>query len=138
MARRLARHLTLAAVLALGLAPAAGAQMPDKPSPHVRAAVTDYDAELARQCPAKRLDLLSPADLDDAMEGFNGLSGAEIAAEQTAMHKACAHIIAGVSCGNLQMLVAIHQAKRMAAFGAHVCALPQACTAQSTCSATRP
>jgi hypothetical protein len=138
MAHRLAHRFVVAIVLALGFAPAAGAQMPDKPSPHVRAAVTDYDAELARQCPAKRLDLLSPADLEYAMESFNGLSAAEMTAEQTAMHKACAHIIAGLSCSNLQMLLTLHQGHQMQAFAAHVCALPQTCTAQSTCSSARP
>jgi len=134
----MARHLILAAALALGLAPAAGAQMPDKPSPHVRAAVTDYDTELARQCPGKRLDLLSPAALSEALETFNGLSAAEKTIQQTAMDKACAKTIAGASCSNLQMLLALHQDQHMQAFAAHVCALPQTCTAQSTCSPPKP
>src|SRR5580704_14908187 len=137
MAHRVAHRLVIAALLALGLASAAGAQMPDKPSPHVRAAVTDYDAELARQCPGKRLDLLSPADLSGALESFEGLTAAETERERAAEAKACAHIIAGLSCGNLQMLVAIHQAQRMRAFAAQVCAVPQVCTARSTCSSPK-
>jgi hypothetical protein len=137
MARRLLHRLVIAGLLALGLAPAAGAQTPDKPSPHVRAAVTDYDAELARQCPAKRLDLLSPAALLDAWETFDGLPAAQKAAEQTAMEKACASAN-GASCDNMQMLVALHQGKHMPAFAAHVCARPETCTAQSSCAATRP
>ncbi|HZZ69003.1 MAG TPA: hypothetical protein VFE18_12590 [Phenylobacterium sp.] len=138
MARLFARHRIAAVVLALSLAPAALAQMPDKPSPHLRAAVTDYDAELARQCPAKRLDLLSPADLSHVIETFDGLSAAEQEAEQTVMSKACAQTIAGVSCSNMQMLLALHQNHQTPAFAAHVCALPKTCTAQSVCPSAKP
>jgi len=132
------RHGLLAGILSLGLTWAAFAQMPDKPSPHLRAAITDFDAALAQQCPAKRLDLLSPADLSGAVETFNDLSPAEMAAAQKAEEGACAHNIAGVSCGNMQMILAIHQDHHMAAFAAHVCATPKTCTAQSVCPTAKP
>ena len=107
------------------------------------AAYHAYLAGLAAQCPAKRLDWIAPGETPDHNDDF----------EQTLSKRTVARIdrIApslpgggdarcpgiGASCGNATRLAAYRRAGVLPRFVRFMCALPERCTEQSTCTATR-
>ncbi|MEJ1267644.1 hypothetical protein WDV93_10905 [Pantoea ananatis] len=61
-----------------------------------------YQAELARQCPAKHLEWLAPADIRDALDDYQShLSTGLQSAMTTAERHSCRDVSAGVTCDNV-------------------------------------
>jgi hypothetical protein len=92
---------------------------------------------LQRDCPAKHLDFLGPADFNDAVDPFRtSLSSAERQQlDQTAdPAKVCAGANAGASCENLAYVKAAIKLKLLPLFASKICTLPLTCSAQSKCS----
>lgn len=95
------------------------------------------NALLQRDCPAKHLDWLDPADFSDAVGPFRvALSSAQRQQlDQTAdPAKACAGGNAGASCQNLAYIKAATKLKLLPVFAKKICTLPLACRAQSQCT----
>jgi hypothetical protein len=68
-----------------------------------------YLAALAKYCPAKRLDLLSPADLRDQLDGMKqARPKAEQARLDAAEKSGCAHTLAGATCANIADMKAMN------------------------------
>ena len=95
------------------------------------------NALLQHDCPAKHLDLLGPADFNDAVGPFRtSLPSAERQqVDQTAdPAKACAGTTAGASCENLAYIKAATKLKLLPLFASKICTLPLTCHAESKCS----
>ena len=95
------------------------------------------NALLQHDCPAKHLDLLGPADFNDAVDPFRtSLSSAERQQiDQTAdPAKACAGSSAGTSCENLAYIKAATKLNLLPVFASKICKLPLTCHAESKCS----
>lgn len=95
------------------------------------------DAALAERCPAKHLELLSPASLNGAIEIFrDDLSRADRArlARANDEKRACAATIAGASCENHAYLRAMVLTGMMEAFAGRVCKMPVTCRPSSVCN----
>jgi hypothetical protein len=92
---------------------------------------------LQHDCPAKHLDLLSPADFNDAVDPFRTSlpSATRQQLDQTAdPAKACGAGTTGTSCENLAYIKAATKLKLLPLFANKICALPLVCRAQSECS----
>jgi hypothetical protein len=95
------------------------------------------DAELVQRCPAKHLELLSPASLNGAIETFrDDLPRAAHARLERANDekRACAETVAGVSCENHAYLRAMVLTGMMDTFAGLVCRMPVTCRASSVCN----
>jgi hypothetical protein len=126
------KMIAVGAILLAGLATTASAD----PPPAYKQAMDPYFAELARQCPAKHLELLSPADLDDVLEDFlETLPKADLPSYQSAAASACKNAIAGVTCGNVATIETANEQGRTAAIAARTCAAYKTCHEQSDCDA---
>lgn len=97
-----------------------------------------YHAELARQCPAKHLDLLAPADLRDALDTFKGsLSARARRRMDGAERRACASSVAGATCSNAGDVRVAQAHRLLPRLVASVCASFTGCAEQSDCTAAR-
>ena len=95
-----------------------------------------YRAQLAAQCPAKHLDLLSPAALRDALDAYKsdaspGLRRAMAQAEA----QECAHVTAGATCANVGDIVTATRAIAWAGGARTGCGRFAGCREQSDCNA---
>lgn len=98
-----------------------------------------YRVEIGRQCPAKHLEWLSPADLRDVLETYEAsVSPGTHAAMSVAEAGRCATTIAGATCGNLAEIEAVRSAGELPALAASVCAAFVGCYGQSDCIAADP
>ena len=97
-----------------------------------------YNAFLQRYCQAKRLYLLSPGDLSDAVESFEGSltphQRKKITLRQAENKKAsCAANVTGATCGNIAFLQAANELKLLPKFTRMICHIPSVCKSQSNC-----
>jgi len=96
-----------------------------------------YHMLLARNCPSKRLELVSPADLNVLIDDFHDSLPAN---EKNRMDRAndtkkvCAKVIAGLTCGNVADLRAMTKVGLLVNFAKRVCASGLVCKAQSECA----
>lgn len=104
----------------------------------VRDPSRDYRAAIARQCPDRHLDRLSPADLRDALDEFETrLSPALRAQLSRARVAQCRGVIAGANCDNVGDIAATGQAGLMPRLAASICGAFADCRGQSDCRAAR-
>lgn len=93
-----------------------------------------YTAQLGRQCPAKHLELLSPADLRDALDSYTRRVLASVRREMaSAERRSCRNVIAGASCSNAASLSVAEHTQTLPALAASVCGQFEACREQSDC-----
>ncbi|TCP71391.1 hypothetical protein C8J43_102470 [Sphingomonas sp. PP-CE-1G-424] len=98
-----------------------------------------YRIEIGRQCPAKHLEWLSPADLRDVLETYEASAAPRThAAMSVAEAGRCATTMAGATCGNLAEIDAVRSARELPAFAKSVCAAFFKCHGQSDCIAAEP
>ncbi|KQS49243.1 hypothetical protein [Sphingomonas sp. Leaf198] len=98
-----------------------------------------YRIEIGRQCPAKHLEWLSPADLRDVLETYEASAApGTLAAMSVAEAGRCATTMAGATCGNLAEIDAVRSARELPAFAKSVCAAFVECHGQSDCIAAEP
>ncbi|WP_121884415.1 hypothetical protein [Sphingomonas sp. PP-F2F-G114-C0414] len=98
-----------------------------------------YRAEIGRQCPAKHLEWLSPADLRDVLDTYETGADPRIrAAMSVAEADRCGTTIAGATCGNLAEIEAVRSAGELPALAKSVCAGFSECHGQSDCIAAEP
>lgn len=98
-----------------------------------------YHVEIGRQCPAKHLEWLSPADLRDVIETYEESAAPRThAAMSVAEAGRCATTMAGATCGNLAEIEAVRSAGELPALAASVCAAFSKCHAQSDCTVAEP
>lgn len=89
---------------------------------------------LQQQCPAKRLDLMAPAELLNSIEDYEAqLSAQEMALVDKYTTRACRDVAAGASCSNTGFLQAAIKLNRLDHFAGKLCQLPVVCTSQSKC-----
>ena len=104
----------------------------------VRDPSRDYRAAIARRCPDRHLDRLSPADLRDALDDFETrLSPALRARLSRARVAQCRGVIAGANCDNVGDIAAAGQAGLLPRLAASVCGAFAGCSGQSDCTAAR-
>ena len=107
------------------------------------AAVVHYQAGLNAVCPQKRLDLVAPGELPDDIDDFESrLDRETVTSIKRAAQslpgggdKRCPGV--GAACGSHTRLAAYDQLALLAKFVAFMCALPERCSAQSTCDTPR-
>ncbi|MCW0317784.1 hypothetical protein NB724_002935 [Pantoea ananatis] len=93
-----------------------------------------YQAELARQCPAKHLEWLAPADIRDALDDYKSrLSTGLQSAMTTAERHRCRDVSAGVTCDNVGDLDIAWKNDLMPAVAASFCRRFTMCRKQSDC-----
>ncbi|RMB54169.1 hypothetical protein C8J44_1785 [Sphingomonas sp. PP-CE-3A-406] len=98
-----------------------------------------YHVEIGRQCPAKHLEWLSPADLRDALETYEASAAPRThGAMSVAEADRCGTTIAGATCGNLAEIEAVRSAGELPALAKSVCAAFVKCHGQSDCIAAEP
>jgi hypothetical protein len=115
------------------LAAIAVAAVASEPTPYLQA-MAPYFEELRRDCPDKRLEDLSPADLDDLIADYERAMPAPVRQRMEASAGSrCAGSIAGASCGNVARI------STLAGLGLHhelaraVCRTPKVCIGPSDC-----
>lgn len=131
----------LAGVLAL--ATPSAAQRPSATSSNVyEAASGRYLDGLAAQCPTKHLDWIAPGETPDHNDEFEATLDPAARARLDPTSNALpggglAHCPGvGASCGNAVRLATYDRLGLLPRFVTFMCALPEACTEQSTCSST--
>ncbi|KQO07144.1 hypothetical protein [Sphingomonas sp. Leaf242] len=98
-----------------------------------------YRVAIGRQCPAKHLEWLSPADLRDVIETYEASAAPRThAAMSVAEAGRCATTMAGATCGNVAEIEAVRGAGELPALAASVCAAFVKCRGQSDCIAAEP
>jgi hypothetical protein len=98
-----------------------------------------YRVEIGRQCPAKHLEWLSPADLRDVIETYEASAAPRThAAMSVAEASRCATTMAGATCGNLAEIEAVRSAGELPALAASVCGAFVVCHGQSDCTPAEP
>lgn len=98
-----------------------------------------YRIEIGRQCPAKHLEWLSPADLRDVLETYEASAAPRTHATMSVAEVGrCATTIAGATCGNLAEIEAVRSAGELPALAVSVCAAFSKCHGQSDCTAAEP
>ncbi len=129
------RSLFIGCVLLTPLA--ASAQTPDDV---YRTAAMRYDAGLAAQCPDKHLNWIAPGELPDHIDAFETKLGGAVSAKVDQVASTLpgggeAHCPGvGASCGDTTRIAAYHRLDLLPKFVAFMCALPETCSGQSTCS----
>lgn len=114
------------------VASVAGAAAPADTFEHVW---RPYTAQLGRQCPAKHLELLSPADLRDALDSYTRHLPAHIQREMaSAERRRCRNVVAGASCSNTASLSVAEDTRTLATLAASVCGQFETCRGQSDCA----
>ena len=118
-----------AAVIALALAIGAA------PSPGDYKRVEEaYAGQLGRQCPAKHLELLSPAELRDALDDYKAhLAVAGRRAMNRTEAQQCATVTMGASCSNMADIKVADDQRMLAALTASICGRFELCHEQSDC-----
>ena len=98
---------------------------------------TPYHELLAKECGAKHLEWVSPADLDLLITNFHD---ALPKAQQSNLDRAnnaataCAQVIAGLTCGNVSALRAMTKTGLLTTFAKKLCKSGMVCRGQSECS----
>ena len=88
------------------------------------------------ECPAKRLDLLSPADLRDVLDGIKGGAGHMVRAKfDRAERKQCQGVAFGAGCANGADIALIERHDKLATLTAAVCKSFTVCRERSDCTA---
>jgi hypothetical protein len=101
---------------------------------HYDKVMRPFEAELARQCPAKRLERLSPADLRDVLDDYkSALHPSRRHALDKTEQRNCVSAIAGASCENVGDVEAANHLKLTRSLAEFVCAKAPACRSQSDC-----
>lgn len=118
-------------VALLGLSSVSVAQPVDLPS-----AQQAYRAQLAAQCPSKRLDLLSPAEVRDVLDDYKARLSARIGHEMTrAEDRRCSNSPGGASCPNASDLEVAERHHIVAQVASQTCNSFVTCHEQSDCDA---
>lgn len=133
------RLALIAAVLGVAAASVLAGASAEPASPYQRA-MGPYFAELAKQCPAKHLDELSPGDLRDALDDFKDRQPREQREHLNAIElSSCARSAAGATCANVADIGAANDLQLTPLFAAKVCQSFKVCREQSDCDAvTKP
>lgn len=132
--------LLMAAILASGVAtpgsaaPQTAAPGSAAPESTYGAVMSPYFAELGRQCPDRRLDRLSPADLRDVLDAFKaGLPPEPRSRMDRAETTACADSLAGAACPNVADIRVAGQLGLIRSLASRVCGAFRSCGSQSDC-----
>jgi hypothetical protein len=98
-----------------------------------------YVAELNRQCSGRRLQDLSPGDLELIMEDFETrLTPVQRRKIEAAIGERCLRVEAGISCGNAATLDVFRRERVLRSFVHDVCATTWTCGAYYTCTQAKP
>ena len=98
----------------------------------------EYEAELARQCPAKHLEQLSTRGLRDGLEDYAASLPAEVRDRlQGAEQSQCSSADAGAACVNAADLAAADTAGRIGELAGWICSSFNGCTDQGACTYAR-
>jgi hypothetical protein len=97
-----------------------------------------YHALLAKQCPAKHLEWLSPGELDDLIEvnfhdALPGSLQSKLDAADRTEKEACANNVAGLTCFNVAYMRAMSDVGLLPSFAKMVCVSGLTCKGQSDC-----
>jgi hypothetical protein len=96
-----------------------------------------YHFLLARECPSKHLEWISPADLGELIDNFHE---SLLASQKEKLDLAndektsCAKVMMGMTCGNVAALHAMTKVGLLTTFANKVCASHLICRGQSDCS----
>jgi hypothetical protein len=96
-----------------------------------------FKAALGRYCPAKHLDLLTPASLNGNIESFlQSLPDADHQRldRSDEVKGACVHSEAGVSCQNIGYIEAAARLRLLDALAQSVCRTPVTCEPGKVCN----
>jgi hypothetical protein len=103
---------------------------------------TPYHELLAKLCPAKHLEWVSPGQLNDLiMIDFEGSLTKTIKAKIDRANDekvACANVIAGATCENVSHMKAMSKVGLLAKFAKSVCDSGLVCRGQSDCDKAQP
>jgi hypothetical protein len=98
----------------------------------------DFEGELARQCPEKRLQLLSTRDLRDGLEDYMESLPVQIRDRlQKAEADQCAAADVGAACVNAADIGAVDDVGRIAELGGWICSSFNRCSEQGVCDYAR-
>ena len=137
--------LVMAAILASGdatpgsaapqtAAPESAAPESAAPDSAYGSVMSPYFAELGRQCPDRRLDKLSPADLRDVLDAFKaGLPPDPRSRMDRAETTACADSLGGAACPNVADIRVAGQLGLIRSLASRVCGAFRSCRSQSDC-----
>lgn len=98
----------------------------------------EYRSAIARQCPAKHLERLSPADLRDALDAYEALQPP--AARRLLSHTRaarCRAVPAGASCDNAGDFAEAARMGTLPALAASVCGRFAGCRGPAECAVAR-
>lgn len=113
-------------------APAAAAATPTDD------AIQIYRALIAKQCPARHLELLSESELDDLIEvnfhdGLPASLQSRLEAADKDEKQACANTTGGVACFNAAYMRAMNDVKILPRFARMVCGSGLTCRGPAAC-----
>ena len=98
----------------------------------------DFQAELARQCPDKQLQMLSERDLSDGLDDFKAGLPPDIQTRLTqAETSGCSSLDAGASCVNSADIAASDQVGRIADLAGSICSSFLRCRDEGVCDYAR-
>jgi len=98
----------------------------------------DFQAELARQCPDKQLQLLSARDLRDGLDDYlAGLPDSARTRLQQTETARCSSMDAGAACVNDADIAAADQIGRIADVAGSICGYFNRCADQGVCNYAR-
>ena len=98
-----------------------------------------YRALLAKECPARHLEWLSPGELDDLIEvnfhdALPGALQARLDGADRTERAACAHAMGGLVCFNAAYMRAMSAVGLLPRFARMVCGSGLSCKGQSLCA----
>jgi hypothetical protein len=97
-----------------------------------------FQAELARQCPDKQLQLLPARDLRDGLDEYMGGLPSDARAElQKAERDHCSSVDAGAACVNLADILATEALGRTSELASSLCVTFLRCRSQGDCDYAR-
>ena len=98
----------------------------------------DLQAELARQCPDKQLQMLSERDLSDALDDYKASLPPDIGDRLTQSERtSCASLTDGAACVNSADIATADQVGRIADLAGSVCSSFLRCRDQGVCDYAR-
>ena len=93
-----------------------------------------YESQLAKQCGAKHLEWLAPAELWDALDDYKQSAPRSVARQMSnTEHRECRGSVAGASCSNVGDIEIAKEAGLIQQVTAQVCTEYARCREQSDC-----
>jgi hypothetical protein len=93
-----------------------------------------YEFQLAKQCGAKHLGWLAPAELRDVLDDYKQSAPRSVARQMSnAEHRECRDSVAGASCSNVGDIEIAERARIIRQVTTQVCSEYARCREQSDC-----